>query len=173
MNFIQQLYRCNVINRSPLNFIKQFSALASNVENVNTKSINQDEELDKLYKIVELELRGNDPAVLRSFAKFATTAGQHLDVEAKSWSLRKPVHERYTVLKSVHIYKKHRVQYEFRTYFMFVQYKHLTGSTADTLLEYVERNLPEGIALKATKVELQKLPDHLVPPPKEDVKQIS
>lgn len=35
---------------------------------------------------------------------------------------------------------------------MFVQYKHLTGSTADTLLEYIERNLPEGVALKATKV---------------------
>lgn len=35
---------------------------------------------------------------------------------------------------------------------MFVQFKHLTGSTADTLLEYVERNLPEGVALKATKV---------------------
>lgn len=41
------------------------------------------EEQDKLYKIVELELRGHDPAVLRSFAKFATTAGNHLDVESK------------------------------------------------------------------------------------------
>lgn len=83
-NFVQQLYRCNVINRSPLNFIKQFSAVATNVENVTTKPIKQEEELDKLYKIVELELRGNDPAVLRSFAKFATSAGQHLDVQAKS-----------------------------------------------------------------------------------------
>lgn len=70
------------------------------------------------------------------------------------WNLKKPVHERYTVLKSVHIYKKHRVQYETRTYFAFVQYNKLTGSTADTLLEYVERNLPEGVALKATKVSI-------------------
>jgi small subunit ribosomal protein S10 len=67
-------------------------------------------------------------------------------------------------LKSVHIYKKHRVQYETRTYFSFIQYKYLTGSTADTLLEYVERNLPEGVALKATKVELQALPEHLTSP---------
>lgn len=44
------------------------------------------------------------------------------------------------------------VQYETRTYYTFVQYKNLTGSTADTLLEYVERNLPEGVSLKATKV---------------------
>lgn len=66
--------------------------------------------------------------------------------------MRKPIHERLTVLKSVHIYKKHRVQYETRTYYMFVQYNRLTGSTADTLLEYVQRNLPEGVALKTTKV---------------------
>lgn len=68
------------------------------------------------------------------------------------WTLRKPIHERLTVLKSVHIYKKHRVQYETRTYYHFVQYSRLTGSTANTLLEYVQRNVPEGVALKTTKV---------------------
>lgn len=118
-------------------------------------------ESDKLIKILELEIKGNDPAVMRSFCKFAVTAGNHFDLESKTWSLRKPIHERYTVLKSVHIYKKHRVQYETRTYFSFIQYKLLTGSTADTLLEYIERNLPEGVALKATKVEVQELPEHL------------
>lgn len=41
------------------------------------------DEPDKLYKIVELELRGHDPAVLRSFVKFATAAGNHLDVQSK------------------------------------------------------------------------------------------
>lgn len=41
----------------------------------------------------------------------------------------------------------------------------LTGSTLDTFLEYIERNLPEGVALKATKVELQDLPEHLKSPP--------
>ncbi|KAI4463897.1 mitochondrial 28s ribosomal protein s10 [Holotrichia oblita] len=123
-----------------------------------------EEELDKLYKRVELELRGNDPAVLNSYAKFATMAGNNLNIESKSWNLRKPTHERHTVLKSVHIYKKHRVQYEVRTYYAFVQYKHLTGSTADTLLEYIQRNLPEGVALKTSKVELQQLPDYISSP---------
>lgn len=37
----------------------------------------------------------------------------------------------------------------------------LTGSTLDTYLEYIERNLPEGVALKATKTELQTLSEHL------------
>lgn len=31
----------------------------------------------------------------------------------------------------------------------------MTGSTADTYLEYIERNLPEGVALKVTKVTIQ------------------
>ncbi|KAF5285028.1 hypothetical protein FQR65_LT02340 [Abscondita terminalis] len=140
---------------------------AANTDTVLPKITQTTEESDKLFKIVELELRGNEPAVLKSFAKFATTAGQHLDVQSKSWSLKKPIHERYTVLKAAHIYKKHMVQYETRTYYMFVQYKHLTGSTTDTLLEYVERNLPEGVALKATKIELQKLPDYFTPPTKQ------
>ncbi|KAG5882766.1 hypothetical protein JTB14_029942 [Gonioctena quinquepunctata] len=149
--------RLRHVLRSSNTFVENISrTFSANVE----KSI--EGELDKLYEVVELELRGNDPAVLKSFSKFAVTTGNHLDINTASWSLRKPTHDRYTVLKSVHIYKKHRVQYEIRTYYSFVQYKHLTGSTADTLLEYIERNLPEGIALKATKVELQELPEHLI-----------
>jgi small subunit ribosomal protein S10 len=66
-----------------------------------------------------------------------------------------------TLLKSVHIYKKHRVQYEIRTYFRFMQFNKLTGSTLDTFLEYIERNLPEGVALKVAKMELQDLPLHI------------
>lgn len=69
-----------------------------------------------------------------------------------SEQIKKPVHDRYTVLKSRHVHKKHRVQYEFRTYFRLIDFEKLTGSTADTLLEYIQRNLPEGVAMKVTKV---------------------
>jgi len=31
-------------------------------------------------------------------------------------------------------------------------FHNLTGSTADTFMEYVQRNLPEGVAMKVTKV---------------------
>lgn len=61
----------------------------------------------------------------------------------------------------MHIYRKHRVQYEIRTHYRFLQFHKLTGSTLDTFLEYIERNLPEGVGLKATKIEIQSLPDHL------------
>jgi small subunit ribosomal protein S10 len=39
-----------------------------------------------------------------------------------------------------------------RTYFRFLNFLKLTGSTADTFLEYIQRNLPEGVAMKVTKV---------------------
>ena len=35
----------------------------------------------------------------------------------------------------------------------------LTESTASTYLEYIQRNLPEGVAMKVTKYERKKLPD--------------
>ncbi|KAK9875596.1 hypothetical protein WA026_009399 [Henosepilachna vigintioctopunctata] len=136
------------------------SSLSTTVEPVKTLEP-APVELDKLYKTMQIELRGNDPAVLNSYVKFATTAGNHLDVNSKSWKLRKPNHERLTVLKAIHVQKKHRVQYEFRTYYSFISYMHLTESTALTLLEYIQRNLPEGVSMKATSIELQKLPVHL------------
>ncbi|CAD6991465.1 28S ribosomal protein S10, mitochondrial [Ceratitis capitata] len=125
-------------------------------------------EKDKLFSKLEIELRGVDPAVLKSYAWFATTAASHLNIETgKCWAERKPYHDRLTLLKSVHIYKKHRVQYEVRTYFRYLNFHKLTGSTLDTFLEYIERNLPEGVALNATKTEIQEIPEHLRQPPNE------
>ena len=51
-----------------------------------------------------------------------------------------------------------------RTHFRVFELKHLTGSTADTLLEYIQRNLPEGVAMKTTKTRLEKLPEHIKKP---------
>ncbi|XP_062565745.1 small ribosomal subunit protein uS10m-like [Armigeres subalbatus] len=117
---------------------------------------------DKLYSRLELQMKGIDPEVMKSYAYFAKTAAEHLDIEVgKHWALRKSVKDRLTLLKSVHVYKKHRVQYEIRNYYRFMHFHKLTGSTMETFLEYIERNLPEGVALKVTKVELQTLPEHL------------
>ncbi|XP_015589778.1 28S ribosomal protein S10, mitochondrial [Cephus cinctus] len=121
---------------------------------------------DKLYSKIEIEVRGNDPAVLKSYGTFSEMAAKHLGITmSRNFTPRKPVHERLTVLKSVHIYKKHRVQYETRTYFRFMDFLKLTGSTADTFLEYLQRNLPEGVAMKVTKVEIQRLPEAVSTPP--------
>ncbi|XP_039955357.1 28S ribosomal protein S10, mitochondrial [Bactrocera tryoni] len=145
------------------------SSSAEPVCNITTPAINEVAvEKDKLFSKLEIELRGVDPAVLKSYAWFATTAANHLNIEVgKSWAERKAHHDRLTLLKSVHIYKKHRVQYEVRTYFRYMNFHKMTGSTLDTFLEYIERNLPEGVALNATKTELQEIPEHLREPPSE------
>ncbi|KAF6204712.1 hypothetical protein GE061_018873 [Apolygus lucorum] len=145
--------------RCPLIQICQQSSSAVQAQDVS------DVELDKLYKIVELELRGNDPAVLKSYKQFTQAACGHLNVNvSKSWTPKKAHHERYTLLRSIHVNKKCRTQYEFRTYYSFMQLEKLTGSTCDTLLEYLQRNLPEGVALKTTKVSLEQIPAHIQPP---------
>jgi len=45
----------------------------------------QREELDKLYRTVEVEVRGNDPAVLKSYSWFATTAAAELGITVGQW----------------------------------------------------------------------------------------
>lgn len=69
-----------------------------------------------------------------------------------SWTSPRPYHNRFTLLKSIHIYKKHRVQYEVRSYYQHMIFENLTGSTADTLLQYIQLNTPEGVAVEITKV---------------------
>uniref|UniRef100_A0A1B6LCG4 Small ribosomal subunit protein uS10m n=1 Tax=Graphocephala atropunctata TaxID=36148 RepID=A0A1B6LCG4_9HEMI len=130
-------------------------------------NVDEPEAVDKLYKLIEVEVRGNDPAVLKSYAWYASTAAHHLGIEVgRIWTPQKAHHERYTVLRSIHVNKKCRVQYEFRTYFHFLQFHRLTGSTADTFLEYIQRNLPEGVAMKVTKVALEGIPEHIRAPDK-------
>ncbi|XP_032680370.1 28S ribosomal protein S10, mitochondrial [Odontomachus brunneus] len=144
----------------------QFSTTIQHVQQDSTKEesslLNSTGTPDKLYKKIEVEVRGNDPAVLKSYGMFAVMAADHLKINvARNTAPRKAIHERWTVLKSAHVHKKHRVQYEIRTYYRYLDFLKLTGSTADTFLEYLQRNLPEGVAMKVTKIELEKLPESI------------
>nr|CAG4636615.1 EOG090X0GP9 [Eubosmina coregoni]SVE70141.1 EOG090X0GP9 [Eubosmina coregoni] len=114
---------------------------------------------DALFKSVEYECRSGEPAVLASYLKFVKSAADELGLQIKNISTpSKPRHDRMTLLKSVHIYKKHRVQYEVRTHTMCITFEKVTGSTADTYLQYVQHNLPEGVAVKVTKNSVLTLP---------------
>lgn len=119
---------------------------------------------DKLYKTIELELKSAEPAVMKSYEKFVRLSAGHLGITVgEVWDLRKPNYQRKTLLKSVFVHRKHLVQYEIRTHYKWMQLHKLTGSTADTFLEYIERMLPEGVALKVTKISIEPLPSHLTP----------
>ena len=117
---------------------------------------------DKLYSRLEIELKGIEPEVMKSYAWYAQKSAEHLGIQVgRCYAARKSDKDRWTVLKSVHVHSKHLVSYEARTYYRFLNFHNLTQSTLETFLEYIQRNIPEGTAMKATKVEIQKLPEHI------------
>jgi hypothetical protein len=83
--------------------------------------------------------------------------GELLDVQRPPYSIWLR-----TLLKSVHVHKTHRVQYQIKSHACIFTFKELTGSTADTLLEYLERNLPEGCAIKVTRERIEPIADEML-----------
>ncbi|XP_014419755.2 28S ribosomal protein S10, mitochondrial isoform X2 [Camelus ferus] len=132
----------------------QFSNLHVDVPKDLTKpTITISDEPDTLYKRLSVLVKGHDKAVLDSYEYFAVLAAKELGISIKVHEPPRKI-ERFTLLKSVHIFKKHRVQYEMRTLYRCLELEHLTGSTADVYLEYIQRNLPEGVAMEVTKTKL-------------------
>lgn len=109
-------------------------------------------------------MKSHDRAVLDSYEFFATMAAKELGITIdKVFEPPKDI-EKMTLLKSVHIFKNHRVQYEMRTHYRSIELSRLTGSTAQVYLEYIQRNLPEGVAMEVTKTAMEKVPDHILKP---------
>lgn len=61
--------------------IRFYSVQASSNEQPDSKTTIDGDENDKLYKRLELEIRGHDPAVMNSYVKFTTIAAQHLNID--------------------------------------------------------------------------------------------
>ncbi|XP_060907977.1 small ribosomal subunit protein uS10m [Labrus mixtus] len=155
--------KCNII-RSHLPVISSSSFHTGTVFLSAPSLITVTEEPDTLLQRVSLLVKGHDQAVLDSYEFFATMAAKELGININKVYEPPKDMERLTVLKSVHIFKKHRVQYEMRTHYRCIELSHLTGSTAQVFLEYVQRNLPEGLAMEVTKTAMEKVPDHILEP---------
>ncbi|KAL6078923.1 hypothetical protein STEG23_025493 [Scotinomys teguina] len=125
--------------------------------------ITTSDEPDTLYKRLSILVKAHDKAVLDSYEYFVVLAAKELGISINVHEPPRKI-ERLTLLKSVHIFKKHRVQYEMRTLYRCLELKHLTGCTANVYLEYIQRNLPEGVAMEVTKTQIQQLPEHIKEP---------
>jgi len=112
---------------------------------------------DVLYRRIEVKCLAHESPLLDSYQRFVemTSNGFRLPVE-----IEEPcrIVERKTTLRSAFVHKDIRVQYEWYTFYRLFRFTHLTGSTADTLLEYLQRNLPEGMAMEVTKTRVERLP---------------
>lgn len=145
----------NLINKCVLG---KYSLIANNLTTTNKHS---DQELDDLFKRVVVQVRAHDPSILESYKTFVQLTSKELEINLNE--IREPDRfiERWTLLKSRFSNRKHMRQYEMRTYFKEFEFKHLTGSTCDTLLEYIQRNLPEGVAMHVHKTKINQLPQHI------------
>lgn len=77
--------RCSENLLRQCRFFSQTTTEPSNDTNRPVNTLQSEGEDDKLYKRLELELRGVDPAVLNSFSTFAATAAKHLNIEVGRW----------------------------------------------------------------------------------------
>ena len=77
--------------------------------------------MERFYKRINVKVKGYDFPVLDSYMKFVTTAAYNLDIAVSGVAYLPTKIRKYTVLKSPHIFKKHRVQYEMRTHSRVVQ----------------------------------------------------
>ncbi|XP_065920416.1 small ribosomal subunit protein uS10m-like [Dysidea avara] len=124
---------------------------------------NDDDELEeeKFYSNLIITVTGHDSAVLDSYVKFVGMAAKGLEIEmARSLAPKMKV-KKFSLLKSPFIYKKHWAQYEIRTHSRILPIKKITGRTADIFLEYIQRNLPEGVNMMVEKEQLERLPEIL------------
>ncbi|XP_036057437.1 28S ribosomal protein S10, mitochondrial-like [Onychomys torridus] len=126
-------------------------------------TITTSDETDTLYERLSILVKAHDKAVLDRFEYFAVLAAKELGISNNVHEPPRKI-ERFTLLKPVHIFKKHRGQYEMRTLYRWLELKHLTGCTANVYLEYIQRNLPEGVAMEVTKTQIQQLPEHTKEP---------
>jgi small subunit ribosomal protein S10 len=150
----------SIQNKIPLisNSIRNLTSTTTSI--AQTENSESDENVDDLYKRVLVKVRGHDPAVLESYRKFVEMTARELHVNLHEVREPHKFIERWTLLKSRFSNRKHMRQYEMRTYFKEFEFKHLTGSTCDTLLEYIQRNLPEGVAMDVHQTRLNALPEH-------------
>ncbi|XP_058021273.1 small ribosomal subunit protein uS10m [Ahaetulla prasina] len=154
----------NFLKNNHLMWIQSSRANNNTQQLANNPLVSVSDEPDILYKRLAILVKGHDRAVLDSYEYFMVLAAKELGLSIEKIEKPPKKIERLTLLKSVHIYKKHRVQYEMRTHYQYIELKNLTGSTANVYLEYIQRNLPEGVAMEVKKTKLEKLPDHIQKP---------
>uniref|UniRef100_A0A7M5WLQ7 Small ribosomal subunit protein uS10m n=1 Tax=Clytia hemisphaerica TaxID=252671 RepID=A0A7M5WLQ7_9CNID len=133
----------------------------SNTEHATRSPEDRYEDVAQLFSDVKLKVRGSDEAVLDSYTQFVQRAATTLNLDI-SGKIVIPMHiEKRTLLKSPHVYKTHRYQYELRTHARMLQLRQMTGNTADIFFEYIQRNLPEGVSMSVEATELESMPDYL------------
>ncbi|VDN04448.1 unnamed protein product [Thelazia callipaeda] len=119
---------------------------------------NSSTEPDRLFTRIKMEYRGHDQKVLKSYTTFLKAVCKHLELDVVSVMVFPYAWWIQNTLRAKFAKKKNQLHYETRTHIRQFTIQNITGSTASTFLEYIQRNIPEGIAMKVTYDELAALP---------------
>jgi len=105
------------------------------------------------YVVANLRLRAFDPLVLDNYARFMQAVAQKMNVGVSGTVPLPRRIRRFTVLRSPHIDKKSREQFEMRISSRLLQVYNTAPETALMYIKYVEEHLPSGVAMRVTEVQ--------------------
>jgi len=123
--------------------------------------IAESEEVDELYRGIDILLLAHAPAILDAYAEFIRMAAAELDVDFGGFSDPLIHQNKWRVNKSTFKYGKHKIEYMSRSYKKVVHLNYLTGSTRDILLTYIQSNVPAGVGIEVRSFKLVQFPDSL------------
>ena len=76
---------------------------------------------ERFYDKINIKVKGYDSPALDSYVKFVARAAKNLDIEISGRVALPTRIQKYTVIKSPHVFKKHRAQFEMRTHARLLQ----------------------------------------------------
>lgn len=81
------LTRRSLVRKANARFLSSdLQPRGANVEqHLEVQAVSQGDEKDKLYSRLEIELKGIEPEVMKSYAWFATRAAEHLGIKTGKW----------------------------------------------------------------------------------------
>jgi len=124
------------------------------------KLVEKTEEPDQLFHHIDILVGAHDNPVLNSYVKYMQIACKELEIKTDCMQI-KPIYMRRQLLKSAHVHKKWRVNYEIRDYRQVLRLYRLTGTSANVVLEYFQRNIPAGVMMQVNKFEMLEAPENV------------
>ena len=108
--------------------------------------------------LATLRFRGFEPSVLDNYTRFVQAVARKMGVTVSGTVPLPRRIRRFTVLRSPHIDKKSREQFEMRTSARLIQVVNTAPEVATTFVKYVEEHLPSGVALRVTETQHTAVP---------------
>ncbi|KAI3378969.1 hypothetical protein SNEBB_006976 [Seison nebaliae] len=137
------------------------NAINKSFLSTTTPQIAYESNADSLIPNLRVEVRSFDWSLLNSYEKFVRMTSKELAIDLNKITSNEMQIHRYHLLRSKFVHRKHFRQYEIRTHNKSFHFQNLTGSTSSVLLEYIQRNLPAGVAMIVHQTEMKELPNYI------------